>query len=622
MTVIDTSSCFGDGQCWPPGFRFHPTDEELVLYYLKRKICGRRLKLDIIGVTDVYKWEPEDLPGQSKLKTGDRQWFFFSPRDRKYPNGARSNRATRQGYWKTTGKDRTITCNSRAVGVKKTLVFYKGRAPSGERTDWVMHEYTLVEEELKRCQSAGDYYALYKVYKKSGPGPKNGEQYGAPFREEDWADDEKADNEVCGNEDVQVNNIISVDDANANGEIQFPVNALEGFMNGLSDDPVLVQLPAVNCTYALIGPLPGEETNIALVDQSFRDANLHEQSIMLQPSGEQNDLQGSLILAQSTTSCLQLCETSEVTSASNIHSQQTQAPEDSTDFLEIDDLVGPVSSGQDAENPVESLQFQQFDGFNELDLREDVTMFLRDIGPIDNGSVSHSYLIEVNNEIIAPVSDSSVNNLDSEVVNPVSHSNNLRMGISELVPNSCFNNPYNQMVNSSDLSFDYQLQADSDDTNLINSHLLMDDQISNVATAESNVWASSPPSSGVVCGGSSANLPSTADQNDNKREDFGEDSWSSFLWAFVESIPTSPASAAESAFVNKAFQRMSSFGRMGSSSRISAASTSISTGEPTATLKRSSSSRYKRGFLIFSVLGVACAVLWVLIGTAVRVLYG
>lgn len=35
-----------------------------------------------------------------------------------------------------------------------------------------------------------DYYALYKVYKKSGPGPKNGEQYGAPFREEDWADDE------------------------------------------------------------------------------------------------------------------------------------------------------------------------------------------------------------------------------------------------------------------------------------------------------------------------------------------------------------------------------------------------------------------------------------------------
>ena len=49
---------------WPPGFRFHPTDEELVLYYLKFKICGRKLKLDIIRETDVYKWEPEELPGK------------------------------------------------------------------------------------------------------------------------------------------------------------------------------------------------------------------------------------------------------------------------------------------------------------------------------------------------------------------------------------------------------------------------------------------------------------------------------------------------------------------------------------------------------------------------------
>ena len=156
------------------------------------------------------------------MKTGDRQWFFFSPRDRKYPNGARSNRATRQGYWKATGKDRIVVCNSRNVGVKKTLVFYRGRAPNGDRTDWVMHEYSMDEEELKRCpnvQVCGlvvlfcicsfvvylmlitsffsfvcflhqDYYALYKVYKKSGAGPKNGEQYGAPFKEEDWADDE------------------------------------------------------------------------------------------------------------------------------------------------------------------------------------------------------------------------------------------------------------------------------------------------------------------------------------------------------------------------------------------------------------------------------------------------
>ncbi|KAE8701847.1 hypothetical protein F3Y22_tig00110505pilonHSYRG00343 [Hibiscus syriacus] len=155
MTVT-ADSCFGDDKVWPPGFRFHPTDEELVLYYLKRKICRRKLKLDIVRETDVYKWDPEELPAQSILKTGDRQWFFFSPRDRKYPNAARSNRATRQGYWKATGKDRAVTCNSRTVGVKKTLVFYRGRAPNGERTDWVMHEYTLVKRNSRdaRMQSS------------------------------------------------------------------------------------------------------------------------------------------------------------------------------------------------------------------------------------------------------------------------------------------------------------------------------------------------------------------------------------------------------------------------------------------------------------------------------------
>lgn len=47
----------------PPGFRFHPTDEELVAYYLKRKINGRNIELEIIPEVDLYKCEPWDLPG-------------------------------------------------------------------------------------------------------------------------------------------------------------------------------------------------------------------------------------------------------------------------------------------------------------------------------------------------------------------------------------------------------------------------------------------------------------------------------------------------------------------------------------------------------------------------------
>ncbi|XP_042397459.1 NAC domain-containing protein 86-like [Zingiber officinale] len=164
----------------PPGFRFHPTDEELIVYYLKRKINGRRIELEIIPEVDLYKCEPWQLPEKSFLPSKDLEWYFFSPRDRKYPNGSRTNRATQAGYWKATGKDRKVNSQRRAVGMKKTLVYYRGRAPHGSRTDWIMHEYRLDDMECENA-AAGlqDAYALCRVFKKTEPGPKMVEHYGA-----------------------------------------------------------------------------------------------------------------------------------------------------------------------------------------------------------------------------------------------------------------------------------------------------------------------------------------------------------------------------------------------------------------------------------------------------------
>ncbi|KAL7083018.1 hypothetical protein ACP275_14G136700 [Erythranthe tilingii] len=86
-------------------------------------------------------------------KMGEREWYFFSLRDRKYPTELRTNRTTGAGYWKATGKYREVysscsgggrssTGGDALLGMKKTLVFYKGRAPR-EKTKWVMHEYRL-----------------------------------------------------------------------------------------------------------------------------------------------------------------------------------------------------------------------------------------------------------------------------------------------------------------------------------------------------------------------------------------------------------------------------------------------------------------------------------------------
>ncbi|KAK1307779.1 NAC transcription factor 25 [Acorus calamus] len=165
----------------PPGFRFHPTDEELVIHYLKKKAASVPLPVAIIAEVDLYKFDPWELPGKASF--GEREWYFFSPRDRKYPNGARPNRAATSGYWKATGTDKPIltSAGNQKVGVKKALVFYGGRPPKGVKTNWIMHEYRLTDSKpsssslpdfpSKRNSSSSslrlDDWVLCRIYRKN-----------------------------------------------------------------------------------------------------------------------------------------------------------------------------------------------------------------------------------------------------------------------------------------------------------------------------------------------------------------------------------------------------------------------------------------------------------------------
>ncbi|KAJ7981706.1 NAC domain protein [Quillaja saponaria] len=162
----------------PPGFRFHPTDEELVVHYLKKKAASAPLPVAIIADVDLYKFDPWELP--AKATFGQKEWYFFSPRDRKYPNGARPNRAATSGYWKATGTDKPVLSSggTQKVGVKKALVFYGGKPPKGIKTSWIMHEYRLAENKVnnkppgfdlgnKKNSLRLDDWVLCRIYKKN-----------------------------------------------------------------------------------------------------------------------------------------------------------------------------------------------------------------------------------------------------------------------------------------------------------------------------------------------------------------------------------------------------------------------------------------------------------------------
>ncbi|RZS25750.1 hypothetical protein BHM03_00058999 [Ensete ventricosum] len=115
---------------------------------------------------------------KSFLPKRDMEWFFFCPRDRKYPNGLRTNRATISGYWKATGKDRKIACEPSLCALRKTLVFYRGRAPGGERMDWVMHVYRLCENLHEGSSNFVGGFALCRVIKRNVNGMKAGDLHG------------------------------------------------------------------------------------------------------------------------------------------------------------------------------------------------------------------------------------------------------------------------------------------------------------------------------------------------------------------------------------------------------------------------------------------------------------
>ncbi|GAA0159986.1 hypothetical protein LIER_16644 [Lithospermum erythrorhizon] len=145
-------SCFvkiGDGLRLPIGFRFRPTDEELVVHYLKRKIHSFPLPASVIPEQEIFYTNPWDLPGDLK----DRRYFFSKNNENVKKYSCRVQAGC--GYWKAIGQDKPIfdslsQNHHQIVGMKRTSVFcQRKKRPQRIQTWWIMHQFFLVDSIAK-----------------------------------------------------------------------------------------------------------------------------------------------------------------------------------------------------------------------------------------------------------------------------------------------------------------------------------------------------------------------------------------------------------------------------------------------------------------------------------------
>ncbi|ONI23735.1 hypothetical protein PRUPE_2G204900 [Prunus persica] len=129
-------------------FGLDPTEEQLVSFLREKKQIDHIIPEIYIG-----NYVPWDVPGLyaglfAEPDSPHQPMFFFSPRDYRYidNNYARTNSATARGFWKTTGKERVIKARG-SILRERTLIFYEGRVPPFNQTNWIMHEYSLIEDE-------------------------------------------------------------------------------------------------------------------------------------------------------------------------------------------------------------------------------------------------------------------------------------------------------------------------------------------------------------------------------------------------------------------------------------------------------------------------------------------
>ncbi|GLT33267.1 hypothetical protein SLA2020_078700 [Shorea laevis] len=220
--MCSTNSSSSSSWCSRPGFVFQPDDEQLISFYLTNKVLGRDYTVqDIATLDDICKYEPEDLPDLSTLKSGVQEYYFFGPPKYKSKNRTQLDRKTRAGNWKVTCRSRKIKSkNGTVIGERTTLVFYKGSIHNGKRTSWFLYQYSLISD----LPNQKKWLFLYKLKKKD-----DGKAEASSNESQPSSDFPSVAEDDTANEDA---NAISLDDL---GDLEMP-EAEQGALLQMSSD--------------------------------------------------------------------------------------------------------------------------------------------------------------------------------------------------------------------------------------------------------------------------------------------------------------------------------------------------------------------------------------------------
>ncbi|XP_030477836.2 NAC domain-containing protein 19-like [Cannabis sativa] len=156
---------------FPPGYVFAPTDEQLIVHFLQKKVNGEFVNIPMIKHDNIYLYNPWQLIEKYPLQRYDKGClYFFTPLYKLSEGGnKRPSRSAGDGHYRTSRSYPIISSQGNQIGYTTHLKFYMGKPSNKDneanKTNWLLTEYRLTKEgnHNKNIKTL-DECVMYKLY--------------------------------------------------------------------------------------------------------------------------------------------------------------------------------------------------------------------------------------------------------------------------------------------------------------------------------------------------------------------------------------------------------------------------------------------------------------------------